>query len=64
MKTYKITYKYVSSAIELSDEIFNTVQVDFSWAKDAETAKANIIANERDFGAEIQILPCVAYLEN
>lgn len=63
MKTFKITYKYVRSAIKLSDEIFNTVQIDYSWAKDAETAKANVIAGERDFGAEIQILTCEVILE-
>lgn len=63
MKTYKITYKYITSKIPLGDIIMNTVQVDFSWAKDAETAKANIIAEERDFGAEIQILTCEVILE-
>lgn len=63
MKTYKITYKYISSVVDLGEKIMNTVQIDFSWAKDAETAKANIIAEERDFGAEIEILTCEVILE-
>lgn len=63
MKNFKITYKYTYLAGDKSDpfyqKVFNTEQVDFTRALNAEEAKQIIIEFEHFLGGcEIEITGC------